>query len=98
MLQCIQQAFLAYRFQQVVNRMRFECLQRIVIVGRGKYDGRWLLQQLQVLRRFQAVHAWHANIQQQHVRLLGCAQLQCLMAIGRFTADLTAADVTQHCP
>jgi hypothetical protein len=56
------------------------------------------LQQLQMLRRFQAVHARHANIQQQHIRLLGCAQLQCFMAIGRFTADLTAADVGQHCP
>ena len=52
------------RFQKVINRIHFECTQRILVEGGGKYDGR-LARQLR--EQFESIHAGHLNIEKNRV-------------------------------
>ncbi len=55
------------RLQQVADRLRFECLQRVLVVGSREDDGGRLVQRAEMTRRFDAVHARHAHVEQHDV-------------------------------
>jgi hypothetical protein len=58
-----------------------------------KYDRRRRLQLVDVLRRLDAGHARHANVEQHHIRQMLLAQMQGLLAGGALADHLADAGI-----
>jgi hypothetical protein len=90
------QALAAHGFQNVSDRIGIESLDRVLIVGGGEYDGRWIFRPVQVMRRLDAVHTRHADIEKHHVRPGLRGDVQGLATVGGLADDLVLAGVLQH--
>ncbi len=55
---------LADGLQEVADRLRVECVDRILVVCRGKNDRRRFLERIQVPRGLDTVHSRHAHVEQ----------------------------------
>ena len=77
---------LAHGLEQVGHRLVAQGLQGVFIIGGTKNHRRWLLQGIEVGRQLDTVHARHANIQQEQVRVVGLHQFQRLLAAGGLPA------------
>ena len=73
-----------HRFQQVVDGVDFESLQREGVVRGDEDDGRRSLQQLRVARELQPAHARHVDIDQHDVRRQPRQGIQRLQPVARF--------------
>jgi len=77
------------RFQQVIECMHFERLQREFIIGRHKNDERSTRRRIgQVGGEFDAAHAGHLHVQQDDVRPGHDDAVQCALRLIRFADQL----------
>ena len=67
--QRVEQPPQADRLEQIVDRMQFECGQRVIVVGRGEDHPGSIRQAQQMARRLETVHLGHANVEQNHIGL-----------------------------
>ncbi|MNM28565.1 hypothetical protein D3C81_390810 [compost metagenome] len=79
------EALLAERFQQVIERMAFEGLQGVLVVGRDEDQARLCAYQF---RHFEAVQARHLDVEEHQLRLQFRDGLDGLEAVGAFGHDL----------
>ena len=79
-----QQAFLLDRFEQVVNRVEFERLYRVLIECGGKNQLRRGNQLGYVARHFEAVHNRHTNIGEHDINPAAVYDLDGFDTVGRF--------------
>ena len=54
-------------FQQIVDRLHLERLQRMLLVGGNEDDARRIVHAQQMPRGFQAIHAGHVDVEEQDV-------------------------------
>src|SRR5262245_40220311 len=72
----------AYRLEQIIHRVDFEGFDRVGVVRRREYDRRCRFELLQVARHFDAVDFWHADVEQDDVRIEHRNELERLASVG----------------
>ena len=77
----------ADRLHQVVDRVEFERLHRVLVERRGEYHDRRMRELEQVPGQFHAVHVRHVDVGQHQVRRRALQQFQRLAAMLRFADD-----------
>ncbi len=75
-------------FQQVGHRAGLEGRDRVLLEGRAEHDGRRMLLGHEVARRLDAIHARHADVEQNEVRLEGPRDRDRLTTVGGLAAGL----------
>ena len=93
--QRVEQAAQPDRLQQVVDRVQFERLQRIGVVGGGEDHRRRVGELLQVLRGFDAIHLRHADVEQHHIGRRVPQQLEQRAPVRRFAHHLERETAAQ---
>src|SRR5690606_31061607 len=90
------QPFETDRLEQGVDRIRIERGQGMFVVCGAEDDGRCMFERCEVVRRLEAVHSRHADIQQQNVGAQAFDQFDRFAAIACFGNHFDRADLTQQ--
>ena len=96
-LQRLGQALVLDRFQQVVEGMRLEGLDRVVVEGGDEDNGRQIAAG-QGAQHVEAVHAGHLDIEKHQVGIALPDDLQCFAPVGGLGNDLDVTDIAQAVP
>ena len=96
MLQGLLKALPADRLQQVTHRLGLEGLDGVLVIGGREHDGGPAFPAGQLARDLQAVHARHADVEEDHVRLQRVAELQGLLPVARFPDHTEALEVAHQ--
>ena len=68
-LQCFLEPLATHRLQQVAHGLRFECLERVLVVRRREHDRRRVLERAEMACDFDACHSRHADVEQHDGRV-----------------------------
>ena len=86
------QALDADRLEQVVDRVGIECGQRMFVVGGAEDHGRRVFEFAEVPRRFEPIHARHADVEQDQVGLQAFDRFDRFAAVAGFADHLDGLD------
>jgi hypothetical protein len=87
------------RLQQVIDRIRFECLDRILVVGGHEDDVRMRrAAAIQVLEKLEAVEPGHPDVQEHDIGRQLRHRVDCARSIRRFADHLDIGLASQHQP
>src|SRR5690554_2897399 len=95
-LQGLRQGLFAHRLEQVAAGLHVKGLDGVMVIGRAENHRRRIFQLADLLRRLHAVHAGHANIQQQDIGLQAGDLPEGIVTVSGFTAHLVSRQVFQQ--